>query len=123
MRRQPPAPPGVRTTATVNAGLSPQPPAPLMRNNPNEISYVNVESRTRRIWYGHGKSRLVTESSPDVAPANAIDEAMAGFDLDDAAHTPRPQMNSLVADLSAQLIALDRQRNHLARLLRDINNA
>lgn len=90
-------------------------------------------SRTQRIWYGHGSSRLVADTAPDSPPVEAIDEAIAGFlcAAPSARSTTEPQsladrhaaMHSLVADLSSQLAALDRQREHLARLLSEINNA
>jgi hypothetical protein len=54
-----------------------------MRHDSPEIRHANPKPRTRRIWYGHGSTRLVAQDTPDV-PAAAIDEAMARFQRVDA---------------------------------------
>ncbi|MCI0334178.1 MAG: hypothetical protein L0228_13250 [Planctomycetes bacterium] len=102
-----------------------------MRNDSIEIGVVNPARRSRRIWYGHGSSRLVTENPRELPPAAVIDEAIAGFERVDEAATEteagagdwRPVKDSLVANLAAQLNALDRQREQLAALLHRIDSA
>jgi hypothetical protein len=99
-----------------------------MQNDFIEIQIANP--RTRRIWYGHGSSRLVTEDVRNLRPAKVIDEAMAAFEFIDTAaksessapapKSCRPLKNS-IADLSAQLENLDRQRDRLSRLLHEIS--
>jgi hypothetical protein len=103
-----------------------------MRTDSIEIAIPKTTTRTRRVWYGHGSSRLVTEPSHEL-PADIVDEAIAGFEpVNDSgtpdltthtAHKCRPTNMSLAAGLSAQLEALDRQREQLAQLLRTIDDA
>jgi hypothetical protein len=102
-----------------------------MRTDSIEIAIAKTTTRTRRVWYGHGSCRLVTEPSHEL-PADVIDEAIAGFEpvgdaattalTTHAAHAARPTSSSLAAGLSAQLEALDRQREQLAQLLRTIDD-
>jgi hypothetical protein len=60
-----------------------------MRHQPFDARHANLKPRTRRIWYGHGSSRLVTQDTPNLPPA-AIDEAMARFKRIDAPANPLP---------------------------------
>ena len=93
-----------------------------MRHDSIEIALPNSTARARRIWHGHGCSRVVIDNSRELPPANVLDEAIAGFEPLDAS-TIRPMNLSLIAGLSAQLEALDRQRDHLAQLLRAIDDS
>jgi hypothetical protein len=102
-----------------------------MQAPPTEIRLPNVTGRARRIWHGHGCSRFVVENDRELPPANIIDEAIASFARTDApdkrtavaasSHDIGPMNPSLVVGLSAQLEALDRQRDQLAQLLRNID--
>jgi hypothetical protein len=103
-----------------------------MRTDTTEYKLPTHAARSRRIWFGHGCSRLVNDAR-DLPPAAALDEAIAGFELAGApvkvdviahgAHDHRPMNASVVAGLSAQLDAIDRQREQLAKLLRSIDGA
>ncbi len=103
-----------------------------MRYDSTEIGFTNKASRTRRIWYGHGSSRLITENPRELPPADIIDEALPGFVPARATKKPvattiaakdrRPVNISLAASLAAQLDVLDRQREQLAKLLRSIDD-
>lgn len=103
-----------------------------MRHDSIEIAHANSTGRARRIWHGHGCSRVVFDQPRELPPANVIDEALAGFEplatsatqeaAATGAHNRGPLNLSLVASLSAQLEALDRQRDHLAQLLRNIDD-
>jgi hypothetical protein len=90
-----------------------------MRHDSIEIPHAN--RHTRRIWYGHGSSRTIADHTPNLPPAAVIDEAIASFERVDAPDKPLP--HALVANLSAQLHALDRQRSQLAQLLRNVDSA
>jgi hypothetical protein len=102
-----------------------------MRHDSIEIHRPNARRRTRRVWYGHGSCRVIADSERALPPADVIDEAMASFERVDAAARPKapalfgidrpPLTKSLMADLSSQLSVLDRQRDQLARLLREIS--
>jgi len=103
-----------------------------MRQDSIEIAHANSTGRARRIWHGHGCSRVVIDNPRELPLADVIDEALAGFEpvatsttqaaAANGAHIRRPINLSLVAGLSAQLEALDRQRDHLAHLLRSIDD-
>jgi hypothetical protein len=103
-----------------------------MPHNPLEITPATPKPLTRRVWYGRGSSRLITDDAqPALPPADVIDAAIAGFERIDSAATPTSNQNasqvrslispSFAADLSAQLAKLDRQRDRLARLLREVS--
>lgn len=100
-----------------------------MRHDFIEIRSARATDRTRRVWYGHGSSRLVTEAARDLPPAEVIDEAIAGFDGIESEIAPklgihstwRPVKTSIVANLTSQLAALDHQRKQLVELLRTID--
>jgi hypothetical protein len=86
--------------------------------------------RMRRIWYGHGSSRLITDDSRNRTPANVIDEAISHFAPIDTRATSNanfrtddnhPLPASLIDKLTAQLATLDRQREQLANLLRHVD--
>jgi len=104
-----------------------------MRHDSIEFGFANSTGRARRIWHGRGCSRIVVDTDRALPPAAALDEAIANFEpiaastIQQAAASTsanRPPMSaSLVAGLSAQLEALDRQREHLAQLLHSIDNA
>jgi hypothetical protein len=89
-----------------------------MRHDSVDLSFPTA---TRRVWYGHGSSRFIADDKRNLAPTEVVDEAIASFERVDAPAKPQP--HPLVAKLSAQLNALDRQRNHLAQLLRNIDIA
>jgi hypothetical protein len=101
-----------------------------MRHDPLEIQHAKPNGRTRRVWYGHGSSRLISENPRDLPPASVIDEAIAGFERVDTpaeslaqpAENWQPLKSSLTANLVAQLGELERQRQQLEKLLRNIDN-
>jgi hypothetical protein len=103
-----------------------------MRHDTIEFRRPTPKARTRRVWYGHGSCRVIADSDRELPPADVIDEAIAGFERVDAAAKPIPSahtaidrqltMNLLATDVAAQLLALDRQREQLARLLGKIND-
>jgi len=64
-------------------------------------------------------SAISTTTIGRTRPVDVVDEAFAGFEPP----MQRPLEYSLVANLSAQLEALDQQREQLSRLLRSIDAA
>jgi hypothetical protein len=103
-----------------------------MHHNPLQLDNSTTKRTTRRIWYGHGSSRLVTETPRDLPPAEIIDEAIAAFERIDTAATSDAQPHrenwqllntSLTARLAAQLDSLERQRQQLEKLLLNSDNA
>jgi hypothetical protein len=95
-----------------------------MRHDTIEVELP--KRRAHRIWYGHGSSRLIADDSANL-PAYAIDAAIADFtpvkfpatataNLRTDDHHPLPA--SLIANLTAQLESLDRDRERMANLLR-----
>jgi len=92
-----------------------------MRQDPIEIGVVGTTARQRP----KGRTRKV--GSPDLKREPCIiDEAFAGFDgvHCSTAHSEtgdrRMMKQALVTDLVAQLEAIDRQRERLARLLQSV---
>jgi hypothetical protein len=93
-----------------------------MHHNPLQIT--NNKRPTRRVWYGHGSSRLITDHERDLPSPDVIDEAIASFERvhpsnpRNEPHTHRqPIADSLVANISTQLTALERQREQMSNLL------
>ena len=68
---------------------------------------TTANARTRRVWYGHGSSRLVADTRA-LPAADVIDEAIAGFNESESNPAPepktpstwRPVKNSIVANLN-----------------------
>jgi hypothetical protein len=67
-----------------------------MQPAPLEAPHATPKPRTRRIWYGHGSSRLVTQDTPNLPPA-AIDEAITRFKRIDAPANPVPARHAAMA--------------------------
>jgi len=101
-----------------------------MRVDSVEFGFARAAGRVRhgRLSRGNHASHLEAASrNPAI-----VDEAMAAFETssnaecieaDNSDDGWQPIRNSLVADLSAQLAALDRQREQLASLLQNIHSA
>ncbi len=89
-----------------------------MRHDPIEIGLASKAVRRR------GAKRMLRTILATQQPAaagsipatDALDEAFAGMSRDER----RPRNLAVVTQLAEQLEALDRQREQLARLLRDI---
>jgi hypothetical protein len=119
-----------------------------MRHEPIEFGRQGLASRAAADRVARLASRLARRARNASTPraAEVIDEAFAGFTettsrvtrVDGPCESSRaipeqfsaelnsppawePMKREIVADLSAQLVALDRQREQLARLLRTID--
>jgi hypothetical protein len=93
-----------------------------MKHEPIEFGTLRVSAAARSRRRAARAARLAAASidtTDKTAAVEAVDEAFAGFAMP-AAHS-FPQ--GLVADLSSQLQALDRQREQLSTLLRRIDAA
>jgi hypothetical protein len=119
-----------------------------MRHDPIEFGRQGLANRAAVDRMARVTSRLARRARRASAPraAEVVDEAFAGFSgtnsrvtrvdspfesMQDSAGQSsadlssvsawEPMKREIVADLSAQLVALDRQREQLARLLRTID--
>ena len=92
-----------------------------MRHEPIEIGLANKTVRRRDakrlVRTSMAARQLASEAAAPAAVAR--DEAFAGLTHD----AERPKRLAVVTQLSEQLEALDRQREQLAKLLRDIEVA
>lgn len=90
-----------------------------MRSDSIEFGLVQKAAQQRRkagaIGAVSGRVPVSDEAKPDV-----MDEAFASFVGPIGDRTRPPVDRTLVKTLAAQLAALDRQREHLAELLRSI---
>lgn len=100
-----------------------------MRTDSVELA-LKKPTHPRRTWHTHRHGDAKANPRP-LPPADIIDEAIAAFERVNttstsqitahAAHEPHPKKAALAATLSAQLEALDRQREQLSQLLRTID--
>lgn len=89
-----------------------------MRHEPIEFGLTGTSSRTRGMRRMTRSARVTApDTTAKCAVPEILDEAFAGF----ASSSPHRLEHGLVAGLSAQLEALDRQREQLSRLLRTID--
>jgi hypothetical protein len=102
-----------------------------MRPDTIEFGLTSVTRSERRSPRARVRD-LAGQRESDVLPPEVVDEALAGFEQvadstrEGGADTTgdwRPIKKSLVANLAAQLESLDRQRDQLAQLLRNIDSA
>ncbi len=110
-----------------------------MQTAPHSFELAQATRQTRRVWHGNGCSRIVQPWSDDCnqnqsfaktdLSATAVDEALSDFeplpnqlaaDATSITEAWRQNKDSLVAQLAKQLSALDRQREQLASLLREV---
>jgi hypothetical protein len=91
-----------------------------MRQDAIEMGIIGAATRPR------SSERIGDRRAAPAGEPRVIDEAFAGYGRADCTTTPRetgggPIVNqALVNDLAAQLAAIDRQRERLARLLESI---
>jgi hypothetical protein len=92
-----------------------------MRHEPIEIGLVGKTARRRDAKRLLRTSIAARQLAPEVAahPADARDEAFAGMSHD----AEPPKRLAVLTQLSEQLQALDRHREQLAKLLREIEVA
>jgi hypothetical protein len=101
-----------------------------MRHDTIEISRARTATSRPRAARTSDGDRTATVTMPDAAPIAVIDEAFADFDRFGSQPAPqggiapgRQMLNQLlVSRLSAQLEALDCQREQLAQLLRSVDS-
>jgi hypothetical protein len=88
-----------------------------MRHEPIEFGLAGKKARARHALQAARGAGSFTKTQRGSTEVEVVDEAFAGF-------SPRgnaPLNRGLVAELSAQLAALDRQREQLSQLLRSID--
>jgi len=91
-----------------------------MRHEPIELGLTGTSGRrrgTRRVVHGARRSMAPTKEKCGATAVEVVDEAFAGL----ARVEPHRLEMGLIAKLSAQLDALDRQREQLSQLLRNID--
>jgi hypothetical protein len=92
-----------------------------MRHDTIEIGLA-TKATLRRARSRKLRKRVLAQCAADAGAgalaAEVVDEAFAGLSND--ASPAEPAHRSLLVQLSAQLKALDEQRDHLAQLLRDV---
>jgi hypothetical protein len=87
-----------------------------MRTDSIQFSFASAVARARRNRRPSPLKHVAHQAEHVAVSAAVIDEAIAGLETDSAT-AKRAIDKTLMASLSAQLAALDQQREHLAGLL------
>jgi hypothetical protein len=102
-----------------------------MRHDPIEFGLTNASARMRRSTTMSKSARGGVIGTVDLPTADVIDEAFAGLEefnsnagsWNSPGNHGHALNKALVANLAAQLNALDHQREQLAQLLRNVDTS